>query len=367
VDLKDLPNSLTPVTLQLSQLLLDPNNPRFSELGEDPSPVPESRFAEPRVQSVAYEKMKRPSFDVAELRDTIKTLGFLPVDRLVVRRWKPSEDKYVVVEGNRRVTALRWLHDLHDEGKLALSAEQEANYSTLGCLLLDDTALPAAHLIIPGLRHVSGIKEWGPYQKAKAVHSLRTMGYSSQEVGQTLGLSTRAANQAYRCFKALEQMKGDEELGEYAEPRMYSYFEEVMKRPNLREWLAWDDTLERFGEEARIREFYSWIVPLDGGASAKLPEALSVRELGQIVDDAEALAVLRRPEGSLSKALARFEADHPEEWQPKIHSAISALKLLSTDELRTLDPSSLKLLKDLQERAEQVIVDHTALMQSRHG
>jgi hypothetical protein len=38
------------------------------------------------------------------------------MDRIVVREWKgPSnaETKYVVVEGNRRAAALKWLKDLH--------------------------------------------------------------------------------------------------------------------------------------------------------------------------------------------------------------------------------------------------------------
>ena len=78
---------LAPISVQLNQLLLDPNNPRFSELGAGFAEVAESRFADPEVQEAAYEKMRQDTFDARELRDTIKTLGFLPMDRIVVRAW----------------------------------------------------------------------------------------------------------------------------------------------------------------------------------------------------------------------------------------------------------------------------------------
>jgi hypothetical protein len=150
----NLSDLLTPAQVQLTDLLLDPNNPRFSELGEALHAIPEARFAEPRVQSNTFEKMKDPTFDVAELRDTIKTIGFLPMDRIVVRRWKGSSptEKFVVVEGNRRVTALKWLLDLHDAAKETLSSERLLNIKTLECLILDTDRAPAsAALILPGL------------------------------------------------------------------------------------------------------------------------------------------------------------------------------------------------------------------------
>ena len=117
-----LPYVLHPIVVDLEQLLLDPNNPRFSELGEQLGAIPEGRFSDTRVQANTFEKMKDDMFDVVELRDTIKSLGFLPMDRIVVRAWGNgtalgSDQRYVVIEGNRRTTALKWLVELHDVGK----------------------------------------------------------------------------------------------------------------------------------------------------------------------------------------------------------------------------------------------------------
>lgn len=254
--------------------------------------------------------------------------------------------------------------DLHDGGKETFDDEKLENFTNLECLLLNDELAPAsAQLILPGLRHVSGIKEWGPYQKAKAVHALRKGGMSPQEAAQSLGLATRTANNSYRCFLALENMKSDEEFGEFAEPKMYSYFEEVHKRPNVRAWLSWSDEHERFCNEDRLREFYSWIIPnTEDGTSPKLPEAKSVRDLADIISDENALNVLRGPEGSLSRALARYEVDHPEDWYPKVMAAIAAVKTLTPDMLRNMDANTLASLEDLRGKIDQALKDRESLI-----
>ena len=112
-------------------------------------------------------------------------------------------------------------------------------------------------------------------------------------------------------------MKSDEEFGEYAEPRLYSYFEEAFKPPNVKKWLGWDEKEEKFNNDVNIREFYSWIIPLEGN-DPKLPEAKSVRDLAQFIDDDSSFKVFRSPDGSLARALAKYEVEHPEDWFPKI-------------------------------------------------
>lgn len=364
----NLASTLTPIKVRLDDLLLDPNNPRFSELGEGYDEVQESRYADEKVQQIAFDKMRSKTFNVAELRDTIRTIGFLPMDRIVVREWnaKDGATKYVVIEGNRRVTALKWLIQLDEAGKETFDQSTRENFTNLECLLLNQAIAPeAAVLILPGLRHVSGIKEWGPYQKAKAVFALRQTGLSPQEAAQSLGLSTRAANNSYRCFLALENLKEDEEFGEYAQPNMYSYFEEVFKKPAVKSWLDWSDEEESFEDDENLREFYTWMIgPSDDDDDAgphKLPEAKSVRDLAQVIEDENALAVLRSHDGTLSRALARYEQDHPEDWYPKITAAASALKSLTPDMLRSMDEPTLECLIALKEQIEQSLEDRDKL------
>ena len=74
--------------------------------------------------------------------------------------------------------------------------------------------------------------------------------------------------------------------------------------------------------------------------------------------------ILRSPEGSLNRALARYEVDHPEDWYPKVLAAISAVRSLTPDMLRDMDEATLKNLIDLKQRIEQALKDRESLMVS---
>jgi hypothetical protein len=367
---------LSPINVTLDQLLLDPNNPRFAEQGQINESVPETRIAEDRIQRDALERMKAIRFDVAELRDTIKAVGYLPVDRIVVRSWgringkESLSNKFVVIEGNRRIAALKWLIQLHETGRETLTDDQIRNFTHIPALILDEERAPeSVRLVIPGLRHVSGIKEWGAYQKARAVYTLRQSGEHPRIVAQSLGLSTQAANQLWRSYLALEQMRNDEEFGEFVEPNMYSYFEEIMKKPNVRSWLGWNDTEERFTDDIHTKELYGWMIgePLDDDdiqnrSEPKLREAKSIRELSRFIDDESSLNIFRLPDGSLTRALSHFESEHQEAWQRYILTASSTLSALTPDILRAFQSSDIEILQNLLDRIKLVLSDREKLL-----
>jgi hypothetical protein len=150
---------------------------------------------------------------------------------------------------------------------------------------------------------------------------------------------------------------------------MYSYFEEVFKRPNVRDWLAWSDNDGRFINTQRLREFYGWIVgetdpdEEDGERrEPKFTEAKNVRDLSRFIDDEAALAIFRSPEGSLTRALSRYDSEHQQEWQGSIASATATLASLTPDTLRAITDGDSALLHDLKERLERVLKDRSSLM-----
>jgi hypothetical protein len=117
-------------------------------------------------------------------------------------------------------------------------------------------------------------------------------------------------------------------------------------------------------------EFYSWIVPQseDGESQpARLPEAKSLRDLGLIIDDEDAMAAFRAPNGSLVRALARHEVEHRVSWQPQIVAACEALKRLSPDDIRSLTVEEWASIEALQSAVEQLFADRTALLPATTG
>src|SRR5665213_2252643 len=109
---------LVPRTAQIDSLLLDANNYRFHDL-EGWNRVTDNRFHETRIQANAERLLRdNRSFDLVQLKDSISTNGFVPLEQIVVTSYPADATKYVVVEGNRRVAAIKWLLEDNAAGVL---------------------------------------------------------------------------------------------------------------------------------------------------------------------------------------------------------------------------------------------------------
>jgi hypothetical protein len=95
--------------LDIGALLLDPNNYRFQEMKDFVSAQPD-RFHEQGVQDGAYKTLKETP-TLPQLKASILRNGFIPVERIVVTPYRNEAGKFVVIEGNRRLAALRWIAD----------------------------------------------------------------------------------------------------------------------------------------------------------------------------------------------------------------------------------------------------------------
>ena len=91
---------------------MDPNNPRyFAKEGDE---INEAEFADSAIQNKARLRMDR--YHPKELALSMKQNGFVPTDAIFVTKHDLS-DKYLVKEGNRRVTALQNLLEEESQDK----------------------------------------------------------------------------------------------------------------------------------------------------------------------------------------------------------------------------------------------------------
>jgi len=348
---------LKPATIKTEKILFDPNNPRFLDLRGEGRMVPERRFAEPGVQEHTYQSMKDPRFDVRSLRRSIEQLGFLPVDRIVVR--KLEGDQYVIVEGNRRLAAMRWLLEDHETGEVTLPNDLLESLQEVEALILDEIGDQAVReqWLLQGVRHISGVSEWGPYQKARALDTLTSeMGMELSEAADGLGLGPTQAKRSLNALHALEQMAEDEEFGEFSEPDMFSYFLHIMGKPVLRdEFLDWSERDQAFANEDNLHLLYSWITPDEEG-SRKITRAIDLRdELTKVVPVPEALEKLKQPNTTLWDAVEVLKERRPEpiDWETPVREALEVLGLVPADHLENLDQEKTGLLERLIEVAKK--------------
>jgi hypothetical protein len=270
--------------------MLDPNNPRFwSE--KSARDVPDRKVPEPNHQASALEAISEHG--VEELLTSILRNGFLPLDRIVVRPIEGHPDKYVVVEGNRRLAALKTLRRRIDDGIVnepgideEYLAALKASTDNFSVLIYQGGEGEQVAWTFQGIRHISGIRSWQPAQQGKLVADLIDRdGLGFREAGQRLGLTPAAVGKRYRAYKALEQMRDDEEYRDRADNRFYSLFEESLSTQSVKAWLGWSDNDFKFHNRDQVRQFYSWIVPDEDNEEKKrrLHDPRHIKKLGSLI------------------------------------------------------------------------------------
>ncbi|WP_052262331.1 ParB N-terminal domain-containing protein [Pseudoalteromonas luteoviolacea] len=265
---------LEDIRVSLDQLMLDPNNYRLAYKGIEPV------TSDDQVESLQNELEKKLSKEqLNDLMESILVNGFLDVDRIVVRKLKGSENKYVVIEGNRRTAALKSLYRDHIDGYIVLSDSLLDKMSSLSVVLIDAISsekIDEQFKTLMGIRHVSGPKQWTGVQRAKLVDDLFKLGKPANEVGKLLGISGIEANRRRNGYLAYLQMASDSKYGEYIQPKHYALLLEFVSNKYAREWFGWKDG-KQFASKSKRRILYRHIVKLNDATSAEINNPTEAR------------------------------------------------------------------------------------------
>ncbi len=257
---KELSN-MKSVKVKLEQLYLDPNNPRLE--ASNSGRITDKRAVEEGIQERCLERI-RTEIKVVDLIDSIKTCGFATVDRIVLRLIKPK--KYIVVEGNRRVTTLKILAKKHKEGSISLNSSILRGIRQFEALLYQGDNKDIAW-VVQGLRHATGIKKWEDYPKAKWITRIQEAGTSPVEIALRFGMKPRAeVSHLIRAYYGFEQAKTDVDYGDDLKREKFGMFTEVVfAKPQIKDWLGWDEQKKRFKKTDNLSKFVSWMVPNEEG------------------------------------------------------------------------------------------------------
>jgi hypothetical protein len=227
--------------------------------------------------------------DGQHIMDSILNIGFLDLDKIVVK--KHSSGRYLIVEGNRRFAAIRTIigsakcnvlkvEDYPELRRLLESLE----YLTV--LLLEgneDTELDTASILIQGVRHISGVKSWGPYQQGFLINTLvNDKGYSHTQTAETVGLSVSRVGTLLRAYQGLTQMMQTSGFREHTETQFFSFFDQAYKQIPVRKWLGWNDDKHEYANKTELFFFYRQII--EGEILARevrdfLPEVIAHPEI----------------------------------------------------------------------------------------
>jgi len=289
------------VERNLGLLRPDPRNPRLP-----------ARLAEANEPELLAFLARH--YDVLPIAESIANFGYFPSEPLVVVPVESGIDPQeqtdaplIVVEGNRRLTALKGLLDDEVRRSLrpparwdALAAAAERNEVSDDIPVI--TALDwseAAPLI--GFRHISGIQSWEPYPKARFIARLADdEDRDFEDVSPLVGEDVSAVRALYRNYQIVEQARetfgiptseAEELFGTFTAALNRRALREFIRAPLPREVVRGEAPLPEGGAE-RFNEFLSWIYGSETD-DAVIEESRDLTTLAKVVAAPAALDELR--------------------------------------------------------------------------
>jgi hypothetical protein len=149
-----------------SQLLLDPNNPRL-QLSWTKS-FKDTDIECPDLQDTVFQTITKGKHSLNKLINSIKLRGFIKGTNDIVVRRLGTSDKYVVLEGNRRTSAIKYL--LAQKEKVSQDVLRSIQTIPLKVFEYHKNKQYTFDDVINnfyGVIHLEGPESWGAMEKAR--------------------------------------------------------------------------------------------------------------------------------------------------------------------------------------------------------
>lgn len=184
----------------VNQLLLDDENPRLTAISEPKS--------QDELVQVLWDEMA-----VSEVALSIAANGYFQEEPLFIVPGNPQipgqKDKFIVVEGNRRLAAVKLLRSAELRRLIKatdmpkITEPQKKDLDQLPVSIYPDKK---ALWEFFGFRHVNGPKEWDSFSKAAYIASVRRKyNIPLEEIARKIGDQNSTVTRTYRGYVLLEQ------------------------------------------------------------------------------------------------------------------------------------------------------------------
>ena len=179
--------------IKVSDLSFDVKNPRLSEYDLS------ANSTEADVIELLWDVM-----DVRELVLSIEASGFFPHEPIIVAY---EDEKNVVIEGNRRLAAVKLLSNPKLAAELSAdvpSISEEDKDALRELPFITDTRENAWRYL--GFKHVNGPAKWSSYAKSQYIADVhRLYGVPLEEISKQIGDTHNTVKRLFRGLKVIEQ------------------------------------------------------------------------------------------------------------------------------------------------------------------
>lgn len=316
------------IFVKINELFLDPNNYRLVN-EKNYSEVKEEDFTKDLVQKRTINMICGPKNDnIRDLLDSLRVNGYLPVDQIQVREL--SENKYLVLEGNRRVSALKTLKKEYEEDSLDLGAFDSDLFDKIPVVKYTGNADSIQHLIVMGLKHISGNKKWGEWNEALLMKKLADSGKKEDEICKAIGIDKAQFRRSLRAIALIDQYK-ESDYGDQFHDRMYPIFREIVYSVPIKDWLKWDENIFKACDNNHTEILFNLLskdkYTIDDTIEYIEPAITKreeIRTLAKFIDDEKAVQVLI-DERDISKAYNISKAGVQEQVLQPVNELVEKL------------------------------------------
>ena len=350
--------------IALKELKLDSNNPR----------LPKSMHGKTEDDILQYMLLDA---SLIELMLAIGEKGFFLGEQLLVVK-DNIDSKYLVVEGNRRLSAVILLNNPDkaqvQKTKVAqVIKETQQRPRELPCLIFDETKDILNYL---GYRHITGIKEWKLLEKARYLYGLRedsfaNLGLSeaSREIAKVIG---SRKDYVKRILVGFQVYRIIEDEAFFKIPNLddttfyFNYIADSLNRPNIAAFLNVNleiaNPVENLNKD-NLKKWTQWLFQKnDQGKTRLIGDSNDLTSLNLILGNQEALVAF--DDGGYSLERAKELTDEMDnqfqnfvkkslefiEKADRIVLKIKEFYPTTTDDLKSIRGSAQKIIRTIQDK-----------------
>lgn len=292
-------------TIHFSQLKLDSDNPR----------LPRSMHGKTEEEILTYMLLDA---SLIELMLAIGENDYLQGEQIFVV--KDFDEKYKVIEGNRRLSAVMLLNNpqLAKVQKTKIEkviAEKKHTPTEIPCLIFPDEKDVHNYL---GYRHVTGIKEWRLLEKARYMSDFYKVKFSStgidlasREIAKIVGSRANYVKRiivGFNIYKIIED-ESFYKIRDLDDTTFYfNYIADSLRQQNICKFLELDfnkDLVEEIVNvnKKNLKEWTHWLFEKNDQNKTRLKgDSSDLNSLNEILGNEEATTAFVEKKWSLEKA-----------------------------------------------------------------
>jgi len=304
-------------------------------------------FRNPRLPSNVQKKEKTilsyiaSTTSLEDLMEAIAQNGFFPGEPLVAVK---EDERYIVVEGNRRLSAVRLLNNPNEIDRPSRLIQEIAGscekIEQLPVVVRDSREKVLPYL---GYRHITGVKQWEPLSKARYMRELflLTDGEPAErykKVAQMIGSRSNHIKRSLDALAVYEEIENEDFYGikgldeesikfavlstALADERIAVFVGSAIKNgreTNHTHPIVNPDSLSR----KSIEDLTNWLYRKGENGETKVGESRNLKRLGAVLDSEKAKTAFMG--GSTLDYAFRLSKGSEEEFMEYLYNAQASL------------------------------------------